>query len=498
MSNLKRNVIANYIGSAWVALIGLAFVPFYIRLMGVEAYGIVGVFASLQAVFAVLDLGLSNTLNREMARLRVSRGDADTMADTARTVEIIYLVLALIVTAAVALLSFFISHHWLNPEQLSKETLFEALLVMALVIGLRWQYALYMGGLNGLQRQILVNMLLCIFVVLQSAGALAVLWLIEPTIRAYFTWQALIALMQVLVFRVAFWRTISSDSNGNFRKGVLVRIWRFAAGISGITILATVLTQIDKILLSKLLPLTEFGYYTFAATVAGVLFRLIGPIFTAYYPRLTELVSKGDENLLSKAYHHGSELIAAAVLPFALVLAFFSLEILEIWARNPGIVNNTYLIISVLTIGNAMNGLMNLPYALQLAHGWTKLTLYTNLVAVVILVPAIYFATLKMGGLGAAIVWMILNLFYLLVVVQLMHRRILRSEKWFWYVNDIGKPLIVTSIIVIVGRVIINDDSTELQMILSIAAVSCLAVIGVVVSSAFLRQELYRQLYKLC
>ena len=69
MSSVKRNIIANYLGSGWIALMSLAFIPFYIRLMGAEAYGIVGVFISLQAMLAVLDLGLSQTLNREMARL---------------------------------------------------------------------------------------------------------------------------------------------------------------------------------------------------------------------------------------------------------------------------------------------------------------------------------------------------------------------------------------------------------------------------------------------
>jgi O-antigen/teichoic acid export membrane protein len=80
--------------------------------------------------------------------------------------------------------------------------------------------------------------------------------------------------------------------------GYLLKVlWRFAAGITGISILSTSLTRLDKIIPSKMLPLAEFGYYTFAA----VIYRLTGPVFMAYYPRLTELVSKDNAAGIARA-----------------------------------------------------------------------------------------------------------------------------------------------------------------------------------------------------
>ena len=86
---LKRNLIANFSGSAWTALMHLAFIPFYIRMMGAEAYGIVGVYVSLQAIFSIFDLGLSQALTREMSRLSIDKKNIYRMADTAKTLEII-------------------------------------------------------------------------------------------------------------------------------------------------------------------------------------------------------------------------------------------------------------------------------------------------------------------------------------------------------------------------------------------------------------------------
>ena len=47
------------------------FVPIYLRYIGPEAYGLIGVFASLQVVLSLLDSGLSTTLNKEIASLSV-------------------------------------------------------------------------------------------------------------------------------------------------------------------------------------------------------------------------------------------------------------------------------------------------------------------------------------------------------------------------------------------------------------------------------------------
>lgn len=65
---LKRNLIANYLGQGWNALMGLAFVPLYIKYLGMEAYGLIGLFALLQAWLSLLDMGMTPTLNPEMAR----------------------------------------------------------------------------------------------------------------------------------------------------------------------------------------------------------------------------------------------------------------------------------------------------------------------------------------------------------------------------------------------------------------------------------------------
>lgn len=495
VGSVKKNIIANFAGSTWSALMGLAFIPFYIRLMGVEAYGIVGVFVSLQAMLAVLDLGVSQTLSREMARLSVERESSIRMADTVRTLEIIYWVVAVGIAALISLMSNFIVYHWLNPEHLSRESLLVAIMVMAVVIGLRWPVTLYTGGLNGLQRQVMVNALLAVFVTLQGAGALAVLWFVEPTIRAFFLWQGLIALIQVVLLRFTLLRSLPGKRNGAFRKDVLEDIWRFAAGLTGTSLLATILTQMDKVLLSKLLSLSEFGYYTFAVAVAGIVYKLVGPVFTAYYPRMIELVSRNNETELAGTYHQGCQLMAVMIAPLALTLSYFSVDVLGIWVRDPVVIAHSHLLVSLLVVGNALNGLMIMPSALQLSYGWTRLGFFTNVIAVIVLVPAIYFSTVQWGAVGAAGVWIVLNCGYLLFNIHLMHRRLLKEEKWRWYGQDVLLP--VLSALLVAGTFYLLTASALSGNLLARAAIALTTGIVTMLSAA-LATPMGRQCIGIC
>src|SRR6478752_3969519 len=74
--HLSRNVAANFVGTLWTALMGPALVSVYVRLMGIEAYGLVGILTTLQAAFTLLDLGLTTATNRELARLSVREDHA--------------------------------------------------------------------------------------------------------------------------------------------------------------------------------------------------------------------------------------------------------------------------------------------------------------------------------------------------------------------------------------------------------------------------------------
>ena len=474
---LKKNITANFAGSICQAIMGLVFVPLYIKFIGIESWGLIGIFATLQAIFGLLDIGLSSTLNREMARLSVLPGREQEMRNLVRTLEVIYWGIAIFVGIIVVSLSPFIAHHWIKAGQLSPETIEQALLIMGFVIALQMPIGFYSGGLMGLQRQVLLNVINVSMSTLRGAGAVLILWLISPTIQAFFLWQIIISTINTFLLARFLWRRLPlGEKRAVFQKQLLKGIWRFAAGMSGISVLAVILTQLDKIILSKMLSLEMFGYYTLASVVAMSLGRLFTPVFYSIYPRFTQLVSLDDQEGLKQLYHKSCQFMAVLILPVAIVIALFSHEILLIWTQNQATADKTYLLVSILICGTAINGIMHLPYALQLAFGWTRLSFFKTLIAVALIVPLIIYMTEHYGAIGAAIVWLVLNMGMFFFEIPIMHRRLLRKEKWRWYWQDVCIPLVVVIFLAGLGRIFVSGQMSQFIMLLNLVVVSVLTL----------------------
>ena len=473
MNVLKRNIVANFGGNIWAGLMGLVFVPLYIYFIGIEAYGLVGVFATLLALFGLLDMGLSNTMNREMARLDVQKDKAQDMRDLVRTLEILYWAMALLISASVIALSKFIAYRWINAENLSPRTVQTAIMLMGLCVAFRWPIAFYSGGLMGLQRQVLLNGINVVMATFRGLGAVLILWLVSPTVEAFFSWQIVVSFVHIGLIVFFLWRSLPYAAEApRFRRELLLNIWQFAAGMTGIGVLSTILTQLDKVILSKMLPLEIFGYYTLAGVVAMTLYRLIGPVFSAIYPRFTQLVSLGDQHGLKELYHTSCQFISVLIFPVGFIIAFFSYDLLLIWTQNQLITENTYLLVSILTCAMVLSGLMYIPYALQLAYGWTRLSIYTNSIAVILLTPLMILMTSQYGAVGGASVHLILNSGYVLIAIHFMHRRLLHHEKWRWYWEDVGVPLVAALSTAGMGRFLIGSQTSQFMMMFYLIIVS--------------------------
>ena len=444
--SLKLNVVANFVGGGWQSLINIAFVPLYLKYLGIESYGLIGAFASLQAFMAVFDFGLAPTLNRELARLSSLPDKAGDMRDMTRTLEVLTWSFALTLGSLLLLISPFIALHWLQPKTLSVAVVTQSFAIMSVGFAFQWAANLYSNALAALQKQVLMNVTNAVFVTLRSVGALVVIVFVSQTLPAFLAWQALIAALQSLVMALLVWRNLpASPSPARFRSVLLKQVWRFAAGMTGILIVSLILLQTDKVILSRMLTLQDFGYYTLAGTIAGVVLGVIvSPINIAVYPKFSQLAAINDEVSLRQLYHQSCQLMSVLVLPTASVLAFFSWEVLRIWTRNEAIAANTYILLAIVAAVAGLTGLMMLPYRLQLAYGWTRLSLYANVVAIIMLVPIMILAVSRYGAIGGAASLLGLNVAYTLVPLPIMHRKILRGELKKWYWSDVGMPLLAT------------------------------------------------------
>lgn len=430
---LRRNIFANFFGTGYVLLLQFALLPIVLRYLGAEAFGLVGVYATLLAFASIVDGGLAPALGRELARLSVlDRGD-ELMRSTVRTLE----TLCIAVAACTALFAWFaapyVSIYWLNTSKLSSETTVFCLRMMGMQIAFQLLLAFYSGGLNGLQRMSLSNGINAVLNTLRSVGVLLVLLVLHLPAEAFFAWQALVTGLTALVMAISLYRTLPAAGDGKFSQERFAACWKYAAGMVGITLATVGLTQTDKLILSKLLSLEEFGYYTIATSIAGAISRPASLIFAAILPRMTQLYEAKDFSGLGNIYLKSSRLIAWLSIPCAGVFWAFHLPLLTLYFSSAAIASRVGPLVAIVGVGSALNALMHTPYALTLAYGWTGFAIRQNVIATTLLVPSIYFGATWYGPIGAAWAWLMLNAAYVLVSVYLIHRKCLPDRLAAWY-----------------------------------------------------------------
>jgi O-antigen/teichoic acid export membrane protein len=493
MPLIRKNIIANLIGSAWVALISIAFIPLYLHFMGMESYGLVGFYLTLQALFSVLDMGLTATVSRELARLSSFPDKAGEMRDLVRTLEVIYWAISLLILLFVALFAPWIASEWLNVTTLSNETVQLSLILMGVMIALRMPYGFYSGVLLGLQSQVLLNSIKIIVETLKSGGAVLILWLVSPSIVSFFIWQLMASIIGLCLMAAVSWQQLPSGGRSQFQFSILRGVWRFTAGMSGIAITAMILTQSDKIMLSKMLSLEVFAYYALASSVALGLYVIISPIFSAVYPKLSQLVANNDNNALIMLYHNSCQLMTVIVMPIALVICFYSENLLQIWIQDTDISSQAAPLLSLLIIGTAMNGMMNIPYALQLAYGRPKLIVYMNITAIIVLLPPLMWAASVYGALGGALIWLILNIGYVVLGVFFIHQNALKTELLSWVIYDVGLPSLSAFVVTVTLWSFLPRGMEDGAYFIWIFVSYLLALIATLLTAANMRNLLVKQ-----
>lgn len=469
----------------------MAVVPLYLKYLGVEAYGLIGFFATTQAVLTILDMGMAPTVNREVARYSAS-GERSEAGKLLHTLAVVYWGMAVMIAVLILALAPWIADHWLQSKNLSPQTISHAVMLMGLVVACRWPIGLYQGALIGAQRLTVSSSINMVMTTIGSLGAVIILAFVSPTIEAFFIWQACVGLVYAITMRWGTWRIIGRIKENRFDVERLKSIWRFSAGMSGIALSATVFTQLDKLILSKTLGLEEFGHYMLATVIAGGLYLLIMPMFNAIYPRLSALVATGETEKLCEIYRWGTCLLAAVIFPIAMVLAAFSEDLLYLWTGNHDIALRVAPVVSILAIGSALHGVMFFPYALQLAYGVTRLPLTINAILMVILFPLTIFLSIKYGALGGAIAWLVLHVLYVLLGTWLTHRRLLKGVGMKWLLQDVLMPLGISIMVGMIGVYAIHDLGFPSKIKLIYAA--ALALVAAALSFAVMPKALQNNL----
>jgi len=483
--SLKKNIIANYASQIYVTLIGIVMMPLYIKYMGAEAYGLVGFFAMLQAWFNLLDLGLSPTVAREAARHQGGAMSNLEYRRLVRALEGVFIFVSLIGGTALLLSSSYIAEHWLKVTALHAQDVVTALQLMAIIVALRWASGLYRGVISGSQRMVWLSGFNASIASLRFVGVIPLLIYVGVTPTYFFGFQLAVAIVELTLLCFFAYRLLPGIGDA----GSLVWDWaplkpvlKFSLSIAFTSSVWVLVTQTDKLVLSKLLPLAEYGYFTLAVMVASGVLLLSGPVSTAIMPRLAQMEAEGDHNGLISVYRQATQLVTVLAGSAAITVALCAEPLLWVLTDNREISQRAAPVLALYALGNGILAVSAFPYYLQYAKGDLRLHLIGNALFVIMLVPLIIWGTSRYGAIGGGYVWLGVNLMTFFAWLPFLHRRFAPGLNWQWYGEDIFR---IAASALVIGSIahefLVGNENRWIQL-MQIVAVGVTAVLGAVLA----------------
>jgi len=483
--SVKKNVIANYIGRFLLILLSIIFIPLYIQYIGIESYGLLGIYTMLVSMMMLVDVGMGQTIIREVARYSSATLSDKEILDTLQTFRYIYFFIGLFAFLGIYFLSETIVLRWLNIEHLSFDIVVSSLEIMSLMLFINWLSILYRNAIIGLQYQVWLNVVDVTFALLSKVGVIFILLYISSSIVDFLLYQLCISFLQLLTLAFKLNNIFSKIKyQSSFSLAVFHRLWKFASGVAITTLFGTLISQADRLVLSSLLSLKTFGLYTMASVIGKALSSLISPLTLAIRPKLTILYEKNNEVELISFYHKSAQLMSIISMPIAMILILFSRELLWIWTDDMHLVNEIYIVVSLLVTGSLLNGMMHIPYSLQLSAGWSSLSAKSNVILFFSIIPLLIYAVNRYGMVAAPLLWVLVNLIYIVLIIHIMHKKLLKTEKWYWYKYDIIYILLASSLLGILSRILIDfSEESKILILGEIMIAYCIVAVGAVLSA---------------
>lgn len=478
---MRVNILVNYIAQIYVTIVAIIFLPVYISYLGSAAYGIVAFFSTLQIVFNILDVGLTPTVSRQTVLYTTGVKSKECYFRLIKSICLIFLIVAFSGALVIFVLSNFIAERWLNLEELSIDEVIFSIQLMGYCVAIKWMSGFFRGLLIGREKIYAVSLVNIIVSTLKFIVVIPVLANFGKNLETYFIYQLIISIVEIFSLYVLssyhlnnYFYFIENKFSIDDVRGV----FSFTAGIGFTALVWVIHSQLDKVLLSGILDVSKFGYYTLAVMVAGGITSMTGPISTSLMPRLAALHTSGNYEKFKALYLKFTAYTIVLVGTISLSLFVNAHLVLWLWTGDEIIANESAQVLKYYSLGNLFLALSAFPYYYQYAIGDVRLHIRGTLLSFFLYVPILFVSAKLYGAVGASFAWMSINFLYLSFWVSYSHFSLNRNIFSIWTLDLLVKSFVLPLIaVVLIGQFEFNSLS-KLQSIVYIASTSLIIILS--------------------
>jgi O-antigen/teichoic acid export membrane protein len=331
VSNLLAGTLTKYLFLVVTIVIGIFLMPFTVRHLGKEDYGLWMLVASMTAYFQLLDLGYGNGLVRQVTQAD-ARGDEEAMNDALSTFMVVYSGMGLVVLLGVAGLMHFVVPRFpnLDPDRLRTAQLILGMLGVRVAVG--FPMSVFGAVTTARQRFALTS---GIAIAVAVAQALATYFLLTasygvvPLVAA----TTSLSLLSYVAYAAAARRTfpglrlaVSRFSRRHVREVTMFSLSLFLVGIA-----VHVGRSVDSLIVGASFGTAAVAVYIVAVRLAEYQRQLCGQFSGLLFPVVVRFDTGRDIAALRATLVDGTRIALALVTGVTLCVFAFGRPLVESW-----------------------------------------------------------------------------------------------------------------------------------------------------------------------
>jgi O-antigen/teichoic acid export membrane protein len=400
---LTRNWGLNLLGQILPLIVALVAMPFIVRGLGPERFGVLSIVWAVLGSLTLFDLGLARSTTKYVAEC-LGRGDLKNFPGLFWTSLWSQLLIGLIGTLLMAALVPHLVDRYLKLSPASIQETRNSFLILAAAFPIVLGGNSIRGVLEAVQRFDIVNYVripASISIFLFSAIALP-LGLHLPAIVFLLVLSRLAAALIYLVVCARLFPSIRG--NYSLDAGLLRTLLAYGGWVSISNFVAPLLGYADRFVIGAVLGMSSVSYYTAPNEAITKASLLPGTLLTTLFPALASLDASGARGRVQELCARAVKSLLLLMTPSLLVVFVFSRQILQLWLGSDFAMHST-VVLQIFCVGVWINALAFVPSFLLQGLGRPDVTAKIHMIELPIYAVALAVLLPRIGLTGAALAW---------------------------------------------------------------------------------------------
>jgi O-antigen/teichoic acid export membrane protein len=401
---IARNAGYNLAGAVIPLAVSIVTVPFYIRAVGVERYGVLSLCWLILGFMGFLNLGMGPAVAQRLASLHSAPGEERARAFWTA----IWLNMALGVVAAVAVLMLGAAY-FQTFSRASSQFMGEirhAMPWLALMIPTVMLSGVMSGALQGRERFLALNLINSVSSVLMSVLPLAAALFVSARLDVLIV-AAMAGKVAALVLTYgACARAVPLGRPHRPVPRLMRQLVSFGGWVTITSLLVPIVVTMDRFVIGALIGPAAVSIYSIPFNLISRINILPVSLAGALFPRFAAAEGSDAADLQAE----GVSALVSILTPASILMIAALGPFLHIWI-GPRLAAQAMPLGYIFVTGFWMNSIAHVPYAYLEARGRPDLIAKLHIAYLVPYLGVLYFCLSRFGVVGAAVAWSVRSFF---------------------------------------------------------------------------------------